>query len=73
MLDIDDLKGHGSSAVYGILGTTSRTKSAVTTKRYKFKSAAGGAAIHGATESWITTVNHALNVFDGRLAGMQCI
>lgn len=70
VLYIDYLKRHRGSAVYGIFGSTGWIKSAVAPKRRELKSAAGSASIHDSAEGRGTTVNHAVNIFDDRAAGM---
>ena len=73
MLNIDDLKGHGGSAVDGILSSTGWTKSAMAAKRNKFKSSTFAATIHCATKRRVTAVDHALDIFNNRLSRAQCI
>lgn len=72
-LNIDYLKGHRSSTVDGVFCTACRAESAVASKRNEFKSATGGTAIHGSTESWIPTVDHTFNILDNGFTGMQFI
>lgn len=67
MLDIDNLKRHRGSSVDGILVSTGRTETTMTTKRYKFKSTTFGTAVHGTTERWVATVDHSVYVFNNRL------
>ena len=50
VLDIDELKGHTGSAFHGILVSTGRAETAVTSEGDKFKFAAMGTAIHGTTK-----------------------
>ena len=70
---IDKFKGHRSSAVNGIFVTAGRTEAAFASERHKFKLAAVGAAVHGTTKSRVTAMNHTVNIFDNRTAGMQSI
>ena len=64
VLNIDYLKRHRGSAVYGILSPTGWTEATVATKRSEFESATRGASIHDATKRWVTTVNHSIDIFD---------
>lgn len=73
VLCIDYLKRHRGSAVDGIFGSTGWTKPAVAPKRRELKSAAGSASIHDTAEGRVTAVNHAVDIFDDRVAGMQFI
>lgn len=73
VLDIDDLKRHGSGAVDGIFGATGRAESAVAAKGNKLESATTVTAIHCATKRRIATSDHAVNIFDDCRAGMESI
>ena len=64
VLDIDYLKRHRGSAVYGILSSTGWTEATVATKRCKFESATRGASIYDATIRRVATGNHSINIFD---------
>ena len=68
--DIYGLKGHRSSALHGVEITTGSAEAAVTAERDKFQLAAVGAAVHGAAESGITTVDHFIHVLYHRLTWM---
>lgn len=68
VLDVDDLKGHRSSAVNGVFGATSRAKTAMASKRDKLEVATSCTAIHCTAKRRISAANHAVNVFDDRLA-----
>ena len=73
VLDIDDLKRHGSGAVDGISGATGRAESAVAAKGNKLESATTVTTIHCATKRRIATSDHAVNIFDDCRAGMESI
>lgn len=73
VLNIDDLKRHGSGAVDGIFGATSRAESAVTAKGNKLESATTVTAIHCATKRRIATSDHAVNIFNDCRTGMESI
>ena len=62
--NVDELKGHRGSTVYGILSTAGRTEPAVAAKRRKFESATRGTAIHDATKRRVATVNHPVDIFN---------
>ena len=70
---INYLKRHRGGTVNGIFVATSRTEAAFAAEGNKFKSATGRAAIHGTAKCRITAVNHSVNIFNDRLAGMQSI
>ena len=61
---VHKLKGHGSSAVNSIFGTTGRTESAFTTERDKFEVTAMFATEHSTAERRISAVNHSIYVFN---------
>ena len=73
VLDIDDLKRHGSGAVDGIFGATGRAESAVAAKGNKLESATTVTTIHCATKRRIATSDHAVNIFNDCRAGMESI
>ena len=73
VIDIDDLKRHGSGAVDGIFGAAGGAESAVTAKGNKLESATTVTAIHCATKRRIATSDHAVNIFDDSRAGMESI
>ena len=57
------MKGHGSSPVIGIPGSTGRAKFRMAAKRNKFKVSTMRTAIHGTTIGRIATVNYFFDVF----------
>lgn len=73
VLNIDDLKRHGSGAVDGIFGATGREESAVTAKGNKLESATTVTAIHCATKRRIAISDHAVNIFNDCRTGMESI
>ena len=73
VIDIDDLKRHGSSTVDGIFGAAGRAESAVTAKGNKLESTTTATAIHCTAKRRITTSDHAVNIFDDSRAGMESI
>lgn len=64
---IDQLKGHGRSALHGVKIAAGRAEAAVATERNKFKLSTAGAAIHGPTKGRVATVDHFIHVFYHRL------
>lgn len=70
---IDEFKSHRSSALHGIKIATGRTEAAAAAERNKFKLAAMGTAIHGATKRVIATVDHFINIFYYGIPRMQSI
>ena len=73
VLDINKFKRHGSSTFHGILVSTGRAETAVTSEWDKFKLAAMRTAIHGATKGRITTVDHLIDIFHLSISGMKSI
>lgn len=73
VLNLNQLKGHGGSAIHGIFISTGRAKTAVAPERNEFKIATMGTTKHGPTEGRIPTVDHFFHVFNNRLAWMKCI
>ena len=73
MSTINEFKRHNCRAVNAVLITAGRAKFRMTAERNKFKSAAVGTAIHGATVRRVTAENHLLNVFHDNGTGMKCI
>ena len=73
VLDVDNFKRHGGGAVYGVFISASGTETAFTTKRDKLKVTTFGASVHGPTIRRVTTMNHSVDVFDNRTAGMGSI
>ena len=64
--DIDQLKGHGRSALHGVEIPTGRTEAAVAAERNEFHFSAVRAAVHGATQGGVATVDHFIYVFNNR-------
>jgi len=54
---VDELKGHGSRPVIGILGAAGRAELRVAAERNKFKAATMRAAVHGTPKGGITAVD----------------
>ena len=73
VLNMDELKGHTGSAFHGILVSTGRAETAVTSEGDKFKFAAMGIAIHGTTKRRITTAQHLIDIFHLSFSGMKSI
>ena len=70
VLNIDDFKRHGGSAVKGVFNPAGRAETAVASERRKFEIAADRAAKHSPAKGGITAVNHFVDVFNHGLAGM---
>lgn len=68
--DIDQLKGHGCSALHGVEIPTGRAEAAVAAERNKFQLSTVGAAIHGPAKRRVTTVDHSIHVLYDRLTWM---
>ena len=73
VLSINDFKRHSGSSVNGIFVSTSRTETAVATKRNKFKSSTISTTIHGTTKCGIAAVKHFIHVFNNGLSWMEQI
>ena len=73
VLDINKFKRHGSSTFHGILVSTGRAKTAVTSEWDKFKLTTMRTAIHGTTKRRITTVDHLIDIFHLSISGMKSI
>ena len=71
--NIDKFEGHTGSAIHGIFVSTSRTETAVATKRNKFKFAAMRAGIQGTAKRRIATVDHLIDIFHLSISGMESI
>ena len=65
--DIDQLKGHGRSALHGVEIPTGRAEAAVAVERNKFQLSTVGAAIHGPAKRRVTTVDYLIHVLYHRL------
>ena len=65
--DIDQLKGHGCSALHGVEISTGRAEAAVAAERNKFQLSTVGAAIHGPAKRRVTAVDHFIHVLYHRL------
>ena len=70
MLCVDYLKGHRSGTINRILSSTSWTKTTMTAEWNELKSTAFTTTVHCTTKRRVTTVNHAINVFNDRFAGV---
>ena len=70
---VDELKGHGSRPVIGILGTTGRAELRVATERNKFEIATMRSAIHGPSIGRITAVDDLFDVFHDNRSGLNII
>ena len=68
--DINELKGHRGSAVNGILCSTGRTETTVTSEWNEFESTTFSTTVHCTTKRWITAINHTVNIFDDGFAWM---
>ena len=64
VLNRDNLKRHSGSPVYGVHVTAGGTETGMASKRNELEIATESAAIHGATEGRVTTINHLINVLD---------
>lgn len=73
VLDIYELKRHGSGTIDGVFIATSRTKTAFTAERNEFKVATVITAIHGTAKRGIATVDHFINIFYDRVTRMEDI
>ena len=62
VLCIDYLKRHRGSAVNGVLGSTDRTETTMTSERNEFESTTFRTTIHCTTKRRITAINHVLFV-----------
>lgn len=68
--DIDQFKGHGSSALHGVKISAGRAETAMAAEGNKLELSAVRAAIHGTAERRITAVDHFIYVFYDRLTWM---
>jgi hypothetical protein len=68
--DINQLKGHGGSALHGVEISTGRAETAVAAERDEFEFSTVGAAVHGTAESGVATAYHFIYVFYDRLTWM---
>ena len=62
--NINELKGHRSSAAHSVQVSTGGAKTAVASERDKFKFATAGTAVHGTAIGRIAAVDHFIHVFD---------
>lgn len=69
----NEFTGHMERAELIIFVTTGRTETAFATKRDEFKPAAGRAAIHETAKGGVSAMNHLVNIFNDRRAGMKFI
>ena len=70
---IDNLKGHGGSAVNGIFIAAGRTEAAFTAERNKFKCATIRTAVHGTAKGRVAAVDHFIDIFHLSISGMKGI
>ena len=68
--DIDELEGHGSSALHGVQISTGRTEAAVASEGDEFQLATFGAAEHCTAKGGIAAVDHFIHVFNNRSTWM---
>ena len=64
--DVNQLKGHGRSALHGIGISTGRAETAVAAERDEFEFSTVRAAVHGTAESGVATAYHFIHVFYDR-------
>jgi len=68
--DIDQLKGHGRSALHGVEIPTGRAEAAVAAERDEFEFSTVRAAVHSTAESGVATAYHFIHIFYDRLTWM---
>ena len=61
---VDKLTCHSSGAFASVKITACWTESGMTSKRNKLQVAAMRAGIHGTAVSWVTAVDHLVNIFN---------
>lgn len=71
--DIEEFEGHRGSALHGVFIAAGRAETAVAAEGDKFKFPTGRAAVHGAAEGRVPTMDHLADVFDDGRAGMEFI
>lgn len=71
--NVDEFKGHRSSASHGIQVTAGGAKPAVASKRDKLKLTAVRAAIHSTAKGRVAAVDHLIDIFHLRDSGMKSI
>lgn len=71
--NINQMKGHRGSALHGVFIAAGRAETAVTAEGDKFEFPAGRAAVHGAAEGGVTTMDHFVDVFHNSRPGMKFI
>ena len=71
--DPDQLKGHRGSALHSIFIAAGRTETAVAAEGDKLEFSAVRAAVHGAAEGRVTTMDHLADIFDDGGTGMEFI
>ena len=71
--DVDELEGHGGSAIHRIFVATGGAETAMASKRNKFELSAFRTAVHSTTIRRITTVDHLIHVFNDRITWMEYI
>lgn len=73
MNELNDLEGHGSSALDRIKVSTGRTKTGFAAKRDEFERTTRRTPVHSVAERRIAAVNHFLNAFDDSGASIEGI
>lgn len=68
---LNDLEGHGSSALDRIKVSTGRTKTGFTAERDEFESATRRTPIHSATEGRVSAMNHFFNALHDNRASFE--
>ena len=71
--DINQLKGHGGSALHGVEISTGRAETTMAAERDKLKLTAVRTAIHGAAKGRIAAVYHFIDIFHLSFSGMEGI
>ena len=65
-----DLKGHRSSAVYGVFIAAGRAKTTFAAKGEKFKITAVSTTVHSTTKRGIPAIDYFINIFDNGVTRM---
>lgn len=71
--DIDQFKGHGSSALHGVKISAGRAETAMAAEGNKLELSTVRAAIHGTAIGRVTTMKHLVDVFDNRSARVKFV
>lgn len=69
--NVNQLEGHGSSALHGVEVSAGGAETAVAAERDKFQFSAVRTAIHGSTEGGIAAVDHFFDIFHLAVTGME--